>query len=451
LRRFALGLLAVLLCFGFLGFAFSVRLSRAVNGNDYTTPSGLVGCWNFDEGSGSIVNDASGYSSNGTVSGASWTNGKVWSALKFDGLDDYVDCGNNETLDPTQEATIEAWVKFDQLPSAAGHIMSIAGRSGGGTDLDVQAEGDNRFKFYIGPGILVSSSTVAQAGQWYYVAATYQGYDSTKIYVNGLLEATTSISGFGVRAPNSNSFSVGESLVWRGRYFNGTIDEVKLYNRTLLAEEIWAEYTRTFVSISHSFDIMDVGQSQQFNSSVDGGLLPYSYQWSLNDAAVSGAALTSWMFMPSAPGSHAIFLNVTDAAGASEVSDTVTVSVNEALSVSISPSSVIMSLNESQLFTAEVSGGTSPYFFQWYLNDTAIPGANGNTWTFAPGSISNLTVYVRVNDAVSSTAVPVEVGTVIVVPEFPAMLPPIMMLSIVSVLMLILAGRYKKRTSLYSA
>jgi hypothetical protein len=406
----------VLLCLGFLAFALNIQTVRAFGQTSYETqPSGLVGYWNFDEGSGTIINDSSGYGNNGTIYGASWTGGKMWSALGFDGLDDYVDCGDNETLDPTQEATIEAWVKFDQLPSVAGHIMAISGRSGGGTDLDVQAEPDNRLKFYIGPGVFVASSTVIETSKWYHVAATYEAYNSTRIYVNGLLEATTPI--FGARGPNPNSFWVGESL-WGGRFFNGTIDEVRLYNRTLSAQEIWAEYTRTSVFVSHSSDIMDVGQSQQFNSSIYGGASPYTYQWYLNDASVSGATGASWMFTPSTLGAYTVYLNATDDAGASEESNTIIVSVNEALSVTISPTSVTMNMSESQLFTAQVSGGTSPYSYQWYLNDTAVSGANSTSWTFAPNSIGNFTVHVRVNDAVSSTAVPVKVGSVVVVPEF---------------------------------
>ena len=136
-------ILFVLLFVSVFAAAFNVQLAKVnadsgggtTQATGYTQPPGLVGYWNFDQGSGTIAYDSSGYNNHGTIYGASWTSGKVNGALSFDGLNDYVDCGNNETLDPTQGATIEAWVNFNQLPSAANHIMAIAGRSGGGYRL----------------------------------------------------------------------------------------------------------------------------------------------------------------------------------------------------------------------------------------------------------------------------------------------------------------------------
>jgi len=123
-RRVIVGLILVMLFFVSL-FPLSI-FSGVVD----SQPQGLVGYWNFDQGSGTTASDSSGYNNHGTIYGASWTSGKVGGALSFDGLDDYVDCGNSETLDPTQEATVEAWVNFNQLPSAANHVMEIAARSG---------------------------------------------------------------------------------------------------------------------------------------------------------------------------------------------------------------------------------------------------------------------------------------------------------------------------------
>jgi hypothetical protein len=295
----------------------------------YTQPSGLVGYWNFDQGSGTTAYDSSGNNNHGTIYGASWTSGKVNDALFFDGVNNYVDCGNGETLDPTREATIEAWVNFDILPSDAGHIMEIASRSGGGTDLDLQAETDNRIKFFVGPGTpnVAVSNTVVEIDKWYHVAATYQAGNNIKIYINGALEETTSISI--TRNSNSNNFSIGQSLYWPGRFFEGKIDEVKIYNRALSEEEIEAEYIQ--VSISPESKVMSVGQSQTFTSSISGGTSPYTYQWYLNGASVSGATSASWTFTAETSGSYTVYVSVSDEAGALETSNTAAVTVNSGI------------------------------------------------------------------------------------------------------------------------
>jgi len=150
--------------------------------------------------------------------------------------------------------------------------------------------------------------------------------------------------------------------------------------------------------------VMDVGQSKLFTSTVSGGTSPYTYQWYLNGAAVSGATSSSWTFTPSSSGSYTVYLNVTDSVGVRVKSNVASVTVNPALSVSILPSSWVMDVGQSKLFTSSVSGGTTPYSYQWYLNGAPVSSATGTTWTFTPSSAGSYTVYLRVTDAVSAVA-----------------------------------------------
>ena len=160
------------------------------------------------------------------------------------------------------------------------------------------------------------------------------------------------------------------------------------------------------VAVTPSSVVMDVGQSQPFNSTVSGGLSPYSYQWVLNDTPVSGATYPTWAFTPSSSGSYNIYLNVTDNVGFTAESNIAYITVNPLLFVSVSPASVVMDVGQSQLFNSTFSGGTSPYSCQWVLGKekppllVLVPGATNATWAFTPSSTGSYTVSVLVNDSV---------------------------------------------------
>jgi hypothetical protein len=75
------------------------------------------------------------------------------------------------------------------------------------------------------------------------------------------------------------------------------------------------------------------------------------------------------------------------------------VAFTPALSVAISPSSATLYLGQCQLFASSVTGGTSRYSYQWYLNGAPVSRANKPTWTFTPTSAGSYTVYVKVTDS----------------------------------------------------
>jgi len=177
------------------------------------------------------------------------------------------------------------------------------------------------------------------------------------------------------------------------------------------------------VSILPSSVTMDVGQSQLFTSSVSGGTSPYTYQWYLNGVPVSGATSSSWTFSPSSPGSFTVHVNVTDNVGMEAKSNVASVTVNPSLSVSIAPSSVVMDVGQSQLFTSTVSGGTSPYSYQWFLNGAPVSGATNPTWTFTPTSSGSYTVYLRVTDNVG-VSTDSNIATVTVNPQLQVIISP---------------------------
>jgi hypothetical protein len=206
-----------------------------------TFTRGLVAYWSFDEGSGTTAYDASGNGNHGTIYGAKWTQGKSGTGLSFDGVDDYVDCGNAASLNITSAITIEVWVKFPKLiteyPSS--QWPSIV-EKGGSYYIWVNGGQNIELGIYKGGAVqpLYLSSSLFQKDVWYHLVFTYDG-SYRKAYLNGELKAAGS---------TTRNIDITANPVYIGRhgtqYFSGLIDEVRIYNRALSPEEIRFHYSR---------------------------------------------------------------------------------------------------------------------------------------------------------------------------------------------------------------
>jgi hypothetical protein len=169
------------------------------------------------------------------------TNPPDSSALALNGVDAYMSA-HVAAPDPfVKEATLSAWVYFSELPSAALRIFHIVGKSGFARDLDLQAEPDDHFHFYVAVGApnTVVSKTKIVPDTWYWVAATYRAGDRIALYVDGAREAERAIAGV-IRRGNLGPITVGENATFNGRHFHGFIRDVALWNRALTAEQIGA-------------------------------------------------------------------------------------------------------------------------------------------------------------------------------------------------------------------
>jgi hypothetical protein len=158
------------------------------------------------------------------------------------------------------------------------------------------------------------------------------------------------------------------------------------------------------VSISPLSASLVVGQSVTFTSTVSGGVTPYSYQWYLDGAPVSGATSNTWTFAPTTTGSYIVYLNVTDNMGNTAKSNEASVTVAAQLTASISPMSASVLVGQPVAFTSTVSGGYTPYSYQWYLNGNPVSGANATSWTFTPTAGGIYYIHLKVTDAKSNTA-----------------------------------------------
>jgi hypothetical protein len=203
-------------------------------GFDANTDSSLVGWWKLDETSGTIAADSSGKGNNGTVRGARWISGKIDGALQFDGVDDYVNCGNSASLNITGQVTLAAWVKTnDSGNSQYNPYVSKSDHS-----YALQQKDNNNLEFCIYDGYWywvwypVDSSF---NGIWHHLAGTYDGRN-LKLYIDGQLVATSDHAGS--IASTAYSVEIGRNSELNDRLYSGVIDDVRIYNRVLSQTEI---------------------------------------------------------------------------------------------------------------------------------------------------------------------------------------------------------------------
>jgi len=221
----------------------AVALQRA-----QAAPSdGLVAAYAFSEVSGATTADASGSNNTGTLNGATRTTaGQFGGAVMVNGTGAYVDLGNGATLQLTGSMTVSAWIK------AAGHPFDdaavVSKRTGGanvGFQLDTTVDSGPRtigFKLTSSTGALMAryGATALQLNQWYHVTGVYDAAARTlNVYLNGALD-NGALRG-AVTATQQNSplnVNIGRRAGSTGYDFNGTIDEVRIYNRALSPAEI---------------------------------------------------------------------------------------------------------------------------------------------------------------------------------------------------------------------
>ena len=160
--------------------------------------------------------------------------------LDFNGTTTYVDCGNDASLNITEAITIEAWMKpavtFD---SSAVEDCEIVRK--GNNDYYIfrldDITGKARLILDFSGGSVASTQTSWTAETWYHLVGTYNG-STLRIFVDGV--ESNSVDASGSYTTDANLY-IG-SQIGTDRFFNGTIDEVKIYDIALTASQIQALY-----------------------------------------------------------------------------------------------------------------------------------------------------------------------------------------------------------------
>jgi hypothetical protein len=202
-----------------------------------------IGIWLFDEGSGDIAKDSSGNGNDGQIMNApEWVDGKSGKALRFDGVDDYINLPA-ATSDNWEGMTVAAWVWLNLLPNELPYSYGeIYGSNQDLYDL-YEDRGNNelRCKFATTSSAERPGIPTAQlvTGQWLHIAGTYDNAaGEAKIYMNGELQDTHNLTGIISGVQYSSIGAQGGPNGPFTDFLDGILDEVAIFNVALTEQEI---------------------------------------------------------------------------------------------------------------------------------------------------------------------------------------------------------------------
>lgn len=215
---------------------------------------GLVGFWSFNEGAGTQVGDYSGNGNTGTISGSTWTDGRLGKALNFDGVDDVVVVPASSSLNNTSPITISVWINPRSDGETNGSIIEKSNNDTTGfrfrTQRDHVVAGTNQVGFRVDYSttdlLKYTGSNFTTFNEWQHLVVTWDGTglaSGVKIFRNGV-EASyvSSQNSSGTRVDDSgNDIRIGNRLDGSVT-FDGHIDDLRFYNRVLSESEVATLY-----------------------------------------------------------------------------------------------------------------------------------------------------------------------------------------------------------------
>jgi len=217
------------------------------NGISYLTktfpPTGLVGWWRFNGN----ADDSSGNNNNGAVEGgATYDPSPMGQALSFDGVDDYVNCGSGAILKPTQNITIEMWVKPSLTQNQYADILGCHQYNQGYVVQQDSTDTNNYYFAYNNDGTNggwqgMWIKTQLTPGVWQHFVVQKEG-NTIRHFLNGIQTTSGAVSGDIYYSP-TEPFYIGIGwLLTSNRYFEGSIDDVRIWNVALLLEQLGQVY-----------------------------------------------------------------------------------------------------------------------------------------------------------------------------------------------------------------
>ena len=195
-------------------------------------------------------------------------------AINFDGDNDYISIPHNSNLNPVSGITVETWVYPTDGVTPSQSVIGKSTQQVRGYIFPRTDDGWKSFSFYVhleGQGWNIISATYPSINEWHHVAATYDGF-VMKIYLDGELKATKEVTG--TISSNTNPVTIGTQPGFSGEFYQGSVDEVRIWNRALDECEI------------------DNNMTCQLNPALQNGLAAY-YRFNKGLVGVNNTHLTT--------------------------------------------------------------------------------------------------------------------------------------------------------------
>jgi hypothetical protein len=205
-------------------------------GFDANADPSLVGYWKLDDGSGTIAVDSSPNGNDGTLEGdPQWVEGWIDGAMDFDGDGDAINFGNDQIFNITEQITLAVWVNTRDMGNSENNPWLGKGDNaymikGFRTGYDIE--------FFIYDGDWNSAHYITDESfnnEWHHVAGTYDG-TQLLIYVDGVVGASLPLNS--TINVTTHDVALATNTQEGGRFYDGFLDEARIYNRALTAAEI---------------------------------------------------------------------------------------------------------------------------------------------------------------------------------------------------------------------
>jgi hypothetical protein len=256
--------------------------------NTAAPPPGLVAGYGFDEGTGTTAADASGNSNAGTVEGATWAGiGHNGGALRFDGLNDVVTVPDSNSLDVAR-VTVSAWIKPDLIGTAWRTVMFKER-----TDIKAVSYGIYANTNSLQPAgeistptaLALKAGTKVPDGVWTHLTMTYDGA-VMRLFVDGV--QVGSVNRTGNLFVGNGAFRIGGNSIWAGEFFNGLIDEVRVYDRALTQAEVETDMRLGVARDTKAPTVADVSPNSGATGVNPGPTVTATFSEAMDPATITG-------------------------------------------------------------------------------------------------------------------------------------------------------------------